>query len=271
MKLRYQPPEWEIMFEVGDSTGGARRFCDAVTFGTYPSRGLPIHGFEHKSGRGDWVNELKNPDKAAEMYKFCDFWWLVVGDKDIIREGELPHGWGLLIPRGDSFVTKVSPIKNPDCVVQKGARGFMASMIRRAGETARAAEVIKRLPENLEAEVKRRADESAECKTKEVTRQMERLKAAHDTMKETQAEFEKVTGLSLSNPTGAWGPFANFSEISRTANALAVMQRSNRNDMERYITSLRKECEATLASATAVHELLKKLASQASPDTITDN
>jgi hypothetical protein len=266
MLLRYQPPEWEIMFEVGDSTGGARRFCDAVTMGTYPSRGLPIHGFELKSHRGDWLNELKNPDKAAVMHKFCDFWWLVVDDKNIVKDDELPLGWGLLIPRGDGLVAAVKPTINADCVVQKGARGFMASMIRRAGEAARAAEVIRKLPETLEAEVKKRVEkrvkDSVEYETAQIRRELERLKHTYEKMGEQHAEFEKVTGISLSNPASPWGPFANFSEISRAANALALMRRTNNYDIKHHIDGLRKECEATLAGATAVQELLTKLAAE---------
>jgi hypothetical protein len=81
-------------------------------------------------------------------------------------------------------------------------------------------------------------------------------------MSERQAEFEKVTGVSLSNPASSWGPFANFSEISRAANALALMRRTGNYDIKHHIDGLRKECEATLAGATAVQELLTKLAAE---------
>lgn len=262
MRLRYQPPEWEIMFEVGSSTGSARRFSDAIAMGTYPSRGLPIHGFELKSHRGDWLNELKNPDKAAVMHKYCDFWWLVVDDKNIVKDDELPHGWGLLIPRGDGLVAAVKPALNADCVVQKHARGFMASMLRRAGEATRAASVIRNLPETLEAEVKKRVKDGVEYETGMVRRQMERMKHDYEKMGEAHAEFEKITGISLSNPNGNWGPFANFSEISRAANALALMQRTRNYDIKHHIDGLRKECEKTLESAKAVQELLTKLAAE---------
>lgn len=73
-----------------------------------------VHGFEIKCSRADWLRELEDPSKAQTWKRFCHFWWLVVSDKDIIKDGELPDGWGLLIPRGKGLVAKApAPFIDP--------------------------------------------------------------------------------------------------------------------------------------------------------------
>jgi len=60
-------------------------------------------GFEVKASRSDWLNELKNGQKADDLAKYCDYWYLVVGDKDFVKEGELPKTWGLIAPSGSGM------------------------------------------------------------------------------------------------------------------------------------------------------------------------
>lgn len=82
----------------------ARRTADFVALDTWESK-LALHGHEVKVSRSDWLTELKQPEKAAEFIPFMHYWWLVVGHRSIVRDGELPDGWGLLAPRGDGLVT----------------------------------------------------------------------------------------------------------------------------------------------------------------------
>jgi hypothetical protein len=133
MRGRYAPPAWALLEEVRDGTGfnTAGRLMDAMAFGLWPSRGLEIHGFEVKSYRGDWLRELKQPDKAESFYRFVDRWWIVAGDKDIVKVEELPKTWGLLIPNGKALKTVVeAPLKKASPV----SRLFMMAIIRRVCE-----------------------------------------------------------------------------------------------------------------------------------------
>lgn len=51
----YSQPEWAILFDVGNATGGrATRRADAVAMSLWPSRGLELYGFEIKVSRADW-------------------------------------------------------------------------------------------------------------------------------------------------------------------------------------------------------------------------
>lgn len=55
-----------------------------------------IHGHEIKVSRADWLTELRDPSKASVWSSRCNTWWLVVPDDDIVRDDELPAGWGLM-------------------------------------------------------------------------------------------------------------------------------------------------------------------------------
>lgn len=128
LRLRYTQPEWALMFEVAASTGWAGRYADAIAMNMYPSRGLALHGHEVKISRSDWLRELKQPEKAEAISQYCDFWW-VVALPDIVKDGELPLGWGLMELRGKSLkiVTKA-----PQRDTVPLDRNFMAAMLRRA-------------------------------------------------------------------------------------------------------------------------------------------
>lgn len=57
----------------------------------------PVHGFEVKVSRADWLTEHRTSGKKSEIWRrYCDYWWLVVPNPKIIKPGELPDGWGLL-------------------------------------------------------------------------------------------------------------------------------------------------------------------------------
>ena len=128
---RYCQPEWAFFPQVRSSTGSASRVADGIAMNMYASRKYEIHGFEVKVSRSDWLNELKNPQKADEIFSYCDKWWLVVSDKDIVQNGELPKGWGLMVVRGKGLVAKVRAEYIKAEIV---SLGFIASLLRSASE-----------------------------------------------------------------------------------------------------------------------------------------
>lgn len=93
------------------SPGGTRR-ADAVHVGLWSSRGAGrIDVCELKVSRGDWLRELEKPEKAEAWWPYCNAFWLVVPTADIVQDGELPKGWGLMTPggRGRRFKVLVQP------------------------------------------------------------------------------------------------------------------------------------------------------------------
>jgi hypothetical protein len=123
---------------VRNATGHLRtaRYADAISVSTYPSRGLTVDGFEIKVSKGDWKRELENPDKAEEIARYCDHWW-VVAPAGIVPPGTVPKGWGLLeAKKSGLFKTLVAPILTPDPL----DRMFLVSMLRSAHTLVEAAE-----------------------------------------------------------------------------------------------------------------------------------
>lgn len=84
----------------------ANRIADFIAADKYP--GIPygstlaMHGHEVKVSRSDWLVELKDPEKAEAFKRYMHHWWLVVPDASIVKPGELPADWGLLVssPKG---------------------------------------------------------------------------------------------------------------------------------------------------------------------------
>lgn len=90
---------------------GAGRIADFIAADKYPGipygTALSLHGHEVKVSRGDWLAELRDPTKAEAFKRYMHHWWLVVPDAAIVRPGELPDGWGLLVKSGGALRAKV--------------------------------------------------------------------------------------------------------------------------------------------------------------------
>jgi len=90
--------EWAIVFELRGSVGaqGIDRRADAVAFNCWPSTGMHRLAFEIKRTRADFLREVDTPSKRAWLEKYFHQCYFVV-TPDIIKDGELPEGWGLLV------------------------------------------------------------------------------------------------------------------------------------------------------------------------------
>jgi hypothetical protein len=132
LEKRFAAPAYAFFTEVGNATGSScSRHADAVAMSLWPSRGLELIGIEIKSHRSDWVRERDNPEKAEAVYRYMDRWYLVVTDPEIIKPGELPKTWGLLVPRGDGLVAKVEA---PELTPEPVNRKFVAALMRKFHE-----------------------------------------------------------------------------------------------------------------------------------------
>lgn len=84
--------------EVGWNGGGTGGGCDALYVGFTSTSGRILVGHELKTSRADWLKELNQPGKADGWADECHQFWLVAAAPDIVHDGELPHGWGLMTP-----------------------------------------------------------------------------------------------------------------------------------------------------------------------------
>lgn len=88
--------------------------ADAVIIGNWPSKGYEIQGFEIKVSRSDWLNEVKDPTKCEPTKKYCNRWWLLIASETMVKDGELPEDWGLMVNHGKGLrIVKDAPVLAP--------------------------------------------------------------------------------------------------------------------------------------------------------------
>jgi hypothetical protein len=121
-------PEVRNQAGFGWYNGGPRlRTCDLIVMDTWESAPVRLIGHELKVTRSDWLAELRDPDKAGAFLPHVAEWWLVVADRSIVRDGELPEGWGLLAPAGGQLRAVVPPARQRQLPVPLG---LMAALLR---------------------------------------------------------------------------------------------------------------------------------------------
>lgn len=200
LKARYKPPEWVLLSQVRNGTGYVRdvtRTVDAIAMNTYPSRGLCIHGFEFKARRGDWLSELKHPEKAEDTAFMCDYWW-VVTDEGVVADGELPHGWGHIEAKGKRLYTRQEAACSSDPALTREQlldRPFVAAILRRVVETETDEALIKAARRDAHRKGREEGIEYQKGQQWGDSAKLERLQKSLD-------EFEAASGVRIGEYDG---------------------------------------------------------------------
>lgn len=184
LQKRYPSNQYALMQEVSDAAGMNRsRSADYVAVSLWPSRGLTITGIELKSHRSDWLNELKNPKKAENIFRFCDYWYLLTSNDTIAKLEEIPPTWGWMVIQGSkTIIKKEAPKLNPEPIT----RNFLTSMLKRASDRTEFVH-ISAIQDKIDQSV-----ESAKIKAKQ---EYQYQITNYEKLKESLAEFEKHTGI----------------------------------------------------------------------------
>jgi hypothetical protein len=191
LEKRYSAPHWQFLRELRNDTGfQSSRACDALAVGMYHSRGQLLIGFEKKISRSDWLRELKEPQKAEAIAQFCDHWYVVIPDAEIVEIGELPPTWGLLHVKGNTIrALREAPTLTPRPI----DRGMLAAIVERAIENALQPYLITK----------------QEAKQSELDMEFERGKnsAARDVeaakeLREQVKAFEEASGIEIRGYSG---------------------------------------------------------------------
>jgi hypothetical protein len=152
LEAAYQPPEWYIGFEVGNSTGAnTRRHADATAINAYPSQGYTIRGFEIKVSKQDLAAELQQGGKSDSIAQYCDYWFLVT-PKGLTDDFTLPPTWGVL-----EYDKGKLRQKHKATQIESVAptRGFLCAMLR--GRERALMEKAKNVLAEREQQIKRDA------------------------------------------------------------------------------------------------------------------
>lgn len=245
LRDRYKAPEYAFFTEVAEGTGAfAGRRADGIAMSLWPSRGIHLTGFEVKVSRSDWLTELKHPEKAEPVAQYCDFWYIVVGDPSIVKPGELPENWGLLIPNGNGL----KPVKDaPRKEAKAIGRPFLAAILRRSHEGdahAReiAAAVSKARTEAFERgqqDGKLRAGNNYTVLEREVTELRDLIKS-----------FEDASGIQL----GHW----DFQDGVKVGDAVKILMSGGLNGWEQYLRSAKFSAQKIIDEVGVLENVLTK-------------
>jgi hypothetical protein len=263
--LRAMMPEqeWVLLPQVRNSTGWSRteRYADAVAMNCWKSRGLVVHGFEFKSQRSDLLSELKKPEKQEEgVYRYCDKWYLVLGDEQIIKPGELPATWGLLAPKGSKLKVKVKAPKLDPVPLD---RGFVASLLRSVRDKADLpqAKLDKSFQEGFSAG--RRAGREEAGRHQQFV--ADRHKQPYEALLKTVQELQEKSGVRIESwNAGRVGELVRLIDGTNCVKMLETRRRiwqSQRMEAERRIDALEaaiKEAEELEPARSAAGERRKK-------------
>jgi len=189
LRIKYPSNEWVLLTEVQVIDGYKTRYADIVAMNLWRSRGYNVVGFELKVSRNDWLHEKKDPSKADPIFKYCDYFYLAVGDSNIIKDDEIPDNWGLIIPCKNGLRIKK---KAPKLNSIEPNREFIASMLRRARDQVSEESVINKRISN---EVDKQLKEYEEILNKD----KEILRENYNNLIHSLNDFKNKTGIDIYN------------------------------------------------------------------------
>lgn len=158
------------LYEVRNGTGFSRsvaRTADAVVMSCWPSRGLWLAGIEVKVSRADWLRELDQPEKAAEILRFMDYWW-VAAPAGVIEIGEVPETWGYYEIGSGKSKRATAKKPAPKLAPQPLDKSFVAAMLRNQSEQLAAAAEKRALYEQQHAKGEEREEDEVDALRREL-------------------------------------------------------------------------------------------------------
>lgn len=189
LRRRFDSKEWVLFTEVRNGDETRVRHADAVAFNLWPARGLEVHGVEVKASRGDWLAELKQPEKSSYFVGRCDRWWVAAHDAKVVLPGELPKGWGLLVLHGQTLRQVVPAELRAD--VLPPDRAFMASLLRHVGDQMKESASTQALREEYRRGVREGEKRERESKRWDGSEQKFRQ------LREAVERFERASGVRI--------------------------------------------------------------------------
>lgn len=194
LQTHHKGDAWAFFAEVRNTTGFSRqiRSADALAISLWPSRGLYAQGYEIKVSKSDLDAELKEPNKADEIGKFCLHWFLATPEG--LTEGRvIPAGWGIVEVRENGKLKWKRPAPANE-YVQQPTWGLIASISRQlcAGMVP-----ASTLQQQVEEEVKRRVGKVDEQIRSRFEADLKSKDTKIENLKRCISNFEKSSGVNL--------------------------------------------------------------------------
>jgi hypothetical protein len=88
-----------------------RRKADLIWQSVTKAGEYRLVGHEVKVSRSDVIAEIQDPTKAEAWMQFCDQWWLVVSDIEILKGLDIPETWGIMAPPSGRLKRSMTVVK----------------------------------------------------------------------------------------------------------------------------------------------------------------
>ncbi len=212
--------EWALAWEVGNTTGGARRRCDLLAMHCWASNGgHKLHGHEIKVSRADWLKEMNDISKAEEFAKRCHYFW-IAAPKGMIPLEELPTQWGLMQATDKTLkVAKPASLRMPEQMDWRFFASIMRTAVNQAPSTHLLEKVERQAYENGAKAAKAHRDNHRQHEERRESRELARLQ-------NNVAAFEKVSGIKIDNYNG--GTIGEAVKLLRQLGVPGVFDRLDR-------------------------------------------
>lgn len=190
IRKRFDSPEWMLFFEVpaneASEKGYGHKRADAIAINSYPGRNFRVVGLEFKASRSDWKRELNDGAKSNYFVRQCDDWYVVTGRSDIIRDGELPQGWGWLNLTETERIYKREESNLTDNQNASLSKEFYIRMMKKAYESAKWDDKDIRMAQRKGAKKQERDNSKVEKDF-----QYKRMKERSEKFQEFKKEFKE--------------------------------------------------------------------------------
>jgi len=251
LKRKYQYPEWALLFEV---TGKNGRRADAVAYNLYPSRNWKTIGLEVKVSRSDWKKELKEASKNDWFVGQVDQFYVVAGRKGIVKESELPEGWGLLEMKGGGKLYEVVESDLTDHQDRPMDEEFYMRGVKKAVERAHEERVTKKREKRRQF----RKGKKAGKKEGDVSREQRNLIEKGEKFEEISSELD----MHLSR-------YSDKGDIEKLNKAFKIVDKLDTDSYRGLmsdVSSLKKRCKNFFEDLEDAEERIQAMDEQITPN-----
>ncbi len=247
VKRRFDFPMWVMVFEFENRHG---KRADCLALNTSASRNFKLIGFEFKASRNDWLAEKKHPEKSDYFVELCDEWYVVAGRRNIVKESELPDGWGLLELKPSGRLYKLVDSDLNEMQNRPLDRRFYAKFMRKAmGESGEFS--MSDIREAESRGYQKALDEGIERKS---DRELQRLQDKADS-------FDKLRDSGLS----VWPPISDeqIERLVRAENLLHRFEQDDFNSLRGSLKSLERSFDTAIDrmedEVELIHEMIDEI------------
>jgi hypothetical protein len=186
LEHKYSLPHFILLWELRDATGfDSSGAADAVAVSLYATRGRAIHGIEIKASRSDWLAEVKRPDKAERIGRFCDYFFLAADNDSVAKLEEIPPEWGFIVRRGAKLK------------IVRAAQKLQARPLDREIFTSFLYATMKRFSGELQESIKSQIEEGVKQECGRLRDERDRFEKQMIQLRDLINKFEHTSGVSI--------------------------------------------------------------------------